>query len=142
MCKKCKCDVCDNGIDIAAWEKDKMETIGWFIHCVDGDNSVPYEFNCHTHGLMKTYNHPDLQIVLRLNPAIAQNILSSFVEQIKSGTQFQHGSLVNHIIRNFNVLLINAVEDGRNVLRIILPDKEGNLEPQEMTEVFSRQHCI
>ncbi|SFJ74906.1 hypothetical protein [Thermoflavimicrobium dichotomicum] len=57
--------------DLRAWEQEMMVKHSWYIHFVPGENGYA---NIHTHGLMESYHHPDLQIVLFLDPDIAQGI--------------------------------------------------------------------
>lgn len=146
--KKCRCVICELGMEEAKRrEREQMEKCGWIAHIMEDDPCTPYHFNYHTHGLKESFDHPDLQIVLTLKSEIAHSIVSEVVEHIKEGKKFKHGDLASGIIRaadpdkEYLVLFINAVENNRNILRIILPDVEGNLEPQDMDPQYSHQHC-
>lgn len=107
-----------------AWEAAKMEKHGWIVHYViDGSP------NFHTHGLPDKLGHPDLQIVVSLPPKVAHGLFVGAVEQIEAGKRFEDGDYASKIVKNYKVKFVEAEEGDRTVLRMILPDSDGNLEP-------------
>lgn len=122
------------------FEADQMREHGWYAHYVSGHESVPELFNYHTHGFDVTYpGQKDLQIVLRIQPQTAHNLFWEFAERLKKGERFAHGQRCDKIIKKGEVLLFDALDDGRPVLRVIIPDAEGRLEPATMHPDFSVQ---
>ena len=127
------CDACAFGLDeMEAKKKKDMEKYGWYAHFVIDDNEMPFGYNIHTHGLYITYKHLDLQICCPLPMEVAHDILSIIVKEIKDGDVFSAGARVSGIIRNYDVLFVEATENDRPVLRVILPDPTGCLDKDEM----------
>ena len=140
------CDCCAFGVDdlmacLMAWEKEMMKKHGWYIHFVF-DDDTPFNTNIHTHGLVETYKHRDVQICAPLSQETAQAILAGLVQRIKAGDKFAAGEKVFELIQNYPVTFIKATENDREVLRIIFPDETGNLDPNEMNEVWARQYDV
>jgi hypothetical protein len=124
--------------NLEEWHKKQMAEHGWYCHMVGPDETGMS--NYHTHGLKESFNHPDLQFVLPIRPDIAQGILSDMVKSIEEGEKFEPGKRYSRVIRNFDVAIISASESGRQVLRIILPDPNGNLDRGSMQDVYARQY--
>lgn len=100
----------------------------WFMHNVIVDRGPDMTANNHSHGLEHFYNHPDLQIVLRLDPRLCAELMENMARRIRNGERFKDGDEVSNIIERMNVRLHECVESGRHVLRMILPDP-GNRFP-------------
>lgn len=98
-----------------------MAEYGYYMHIVLGESFI----NVHTHGFLETWNHPEMQIVMGINPKITQDLLWCFADRIKGGEKFEAGQLVDEIVKSFPVKLIDATEGGRSVLRVLLPDQNG-----------------
>jgi hypothetical protein len=113
---------------------------GWCCHVVPDDRDSPTGFNAHTHGLEDSYGHPDFEIVLPLPFAVAHQILINLVAEVKAGRQFKAGDLASQIIRGFNLGLALAVEGGREVLRVVIPDPEGRTARGEIGEEYAVQY--
>lgn len=118
--------VCCNGMsmdDLRKWEAEKMSKSGFFMHY------VPYNeegyVSSHTHGVKKSWNHPDFEIVIPVGPETANSIMWELVNRVKKGETFEAGKKYDRVIKGFEVGFAWAVEDGRDVLRVILPDKNG-----------------
>ena len=124
--KGCKCDVCKFGLSMDEVKKKQeayMEKCGFFSHFVDEE--LDGFVNYHTHGFSKTWNHPDFQMVIPIEHALANEIFWDFAERVKNGEKFKPGDQVDKVIRNYPVRLARATEGNREVLRIIYPDKNG-----------------
>ncbi len=138
--EKCECAAC-NGLDVKAWEEDMMEENGWFIHMVGSeDPETETGFNAHTHGLEKTFNHLNLQIIVPLPQDCIGNIFSGIVKKIKSGTVFEIGKNYDEIIKGYLIKIVQTKECNRDVLRVILPDPNGNLEFDEIDDKYKSQY--
>lgn len=120
-------------------QAENIEKYGFCIHYVS-DSDSPELINAHTHGISSSFDHKDFQIVLNLHPSVVQSIFFNLVESLKSGNRFEHNQKVNEIIRYFQIKLIDAVEDGRQVLRVILPDPDGNTDKDKMSLEYARQY--
>lgn len=123
-----------------AWEIKCLGEQGFFVHYVGQDDASPTGFNAHTHGLHQ-YDHLDFQLVVPLPPRIGHSVISELANRVKGGERFEAGQVVDKVVCDFNVKLIEAQEDDRKVLRIILPDPEGGLEPEEISEQYGIQYA-
>jgi hypothetical protein len=111
----------------SAWERDALARNGWYAEIV-GDADSPTGFSAHTHGLERGWGHPDFEVVLRIPGDLAYDILATLAKRVKAGERFLAGARVGDVIEHYDVLLVAAREDTRDVLRVILPDKEGRLD--------------
>lgn len=138
----CRCDRCRDPEEAARKRQQMMEEYGWIIDFVRPDNDYPYGVNYHTHGLPEKYGHPDLQIVMSLDPNVASGVLWDAVNQIEKGTRFQEDLAYDNILgMGYKVKFIKAQECDREVLRMILPDKEGRLDLVDMDEPYQGQYA-
>lgn len=139
----CSCAVC-NLVRLGLSEEEALARIldeqrvlvtehGWCCHAVPRSDGAPQQ-NVHTHGLPESFEHLDFQIVAFISPEQAWAILNELVEQVRSGRRFESGIDVEDILERWPVRLISAVESGRTVLRVILPDCHGNLDEENMDE--------
>jgi hypothetical protein len=122
------------------WTRTQMKRHGWICHFVTDDESSPTGLNLHTHGLQENYQHPDFQIVVLLPEKVGHSILIALADRVKAGEKFQDRQKVDEIIQRFPVKLIDAVECGRPVLRVILPDPRGKLDLGEIGDPYARQY--
>lgn len=122
-------------------EKTANQKRDWIIHYVKNDdkctlcdekvNGMINGFaNIHTHGMEK-YKHPDFQLVLNYSMQTAGYILNTLGDRVRAGEQFKNGDYVKGIFMDCDVRLDSFKEDGRNVLRVIVPD-ECNIFPDEV----------
>jgi len=136
-----KCESC--GCDIEAAEEraaKSLEEYGWYAHLVYNDPKYPYNCNIHTHGFQANFSHPDLQICMPLDPQVVQGVLIGALKQIEEGAKFEVGQIAyNFIKEGYPVTFARSEECGREVLRIILPDQNKNLDPDTMAPEFSEQ---
>ena len=123
----------------------------WIIHyvndkicaCCNPEHSHIYEaptkINAHTHGLWQ-YNHFDFQIVLPLPLNTVGGILNDLSERVQKGEKMSPGMILANIIFNFDITFRKATEEGREVLRVILPDQEGNLAEDKIHADYKFQY--
>ena len=114
-------------------KKNKKE-IDWVVHYVcGGDDKLhfkPYLANIHTHGMRELYNHPEFQIVLTIEYKIALYILNELGRMVQSGRRFKSGDSVSGI-GICDYLLYEETDNGRPVLRVIIPDQQFLLPDDE-----------
>lgn len=116
--------------DHLAWAEEQLRKHGFYVHLVAaGDDTSPTGFNAHTHGLAEGHQHPDFQIIIPLAEAVALELFHNLADRVKGGERFASGQLVSEIISSAGglVKLIDATEGDRPVLRVVLPDRHGNL---------------
>ena len=83
----------------------------------------------HTIG-MERYDHPDFQLVLNCDMGTACTILNTFGDYVRAGRRFNSEECVSDIF-NCDVHIKTFKHNGRNVLRVIIPD--GNfIYPDEV----------
>lgn len=123
-----ECAVCSGKINIDLWQEEMEKKHGWYIHFVVGDKDFPFGYNIHTHGLTKFNSHPDLQICFPLPKETAAVILRTIAERIKEGKIYSAGIKYSDIIANYDLEFAEAEECGRKVMRVIFPDKHGNIQ--------------
>lgn len=135
---KCECDVCQGRItkeELLKREKEVLEEYGWLVHFVGDDPDTP--INIHTHGFQEKFGQLDMQIVLPIPPQAAHGLLCNVVKMLENGTRFNDGDVVQGICSNdFSVKFVLAKESNRDVLRIVLPDREGHLDYMTFDEEF------
>jgi len=146
-CRCARCEAIAGGMtpDEAAaaqteWENKALAERGFYVHYVGADSSSPTNFNAHTHGMQAFDNHLDFQLIVPLPPESAHNIICTLAERVKAGERFVSGQRLDKIIRGFEIKLVEAPEDDRKVLRIVLPDPDGKLEPEEINEQYAVQY--
>lgn len=130
--------------ELKDWQQEQMQKCGWFTHYVFDDGSGQLKLHngvdFHTHGMDETYHHLDFQIVFPISEKIVNSIFWGFADLLKEGNQFASGDRVSGIIKNYDVLLLEVENGGRRVLRIILPDVDGNLEEKDLKGVYAAQY--
>jgi len=121
-----------------------LETHGWVVDVVsdtkDSKCASGTGRDIHTHGIEESFDHPDLQCVLPVDPKMVHGIFAIIVEMIKKGRKFEAGKCYSDILPNkYKLRFLEAEENDRKVLRVILPDKEGKLHKELMQEDFRIQ---
>jgi len=124
------------------WENRCLVDNGFYVHLVGQDNGSPTNFNAHTHGLDRFDDHLDFQVIIPLPPEIVHGILTVLSERVKEGERFAPNQLVDKVLTGgVQVKLVEAKEDNRKVLRVILPDPRGKVEPNEINEQYGTQYA-
>ncbi len=126
-----ECEGCKNGLEAMHARHDKlMKKYGWMVHFVTPDDDYPFNINIHTHGFPEKYKHPDMQICAPISPDNAQAIMYNIVRKLEKGKIFKANKKYKNIIEGFAVHIHPATEDGREVLRIVFPDKHGSFDSE------------
>lgn len=131
----CSCAVCAEGMEkIVEWERKSMKEYGWYAHIVMNDPDCPYNYNIHTHGVPRSFDHPDLQICCPMDPRIAHGVLGNIIEQIKAGKKYETDKPIidEVVLGGYPFLLTKARECDREVLRVIVSDKHKNIDRETM----------
>ena len=129
--------------EVHIWQDECIRKYGFYVHAVGAD-----EFNranYHTHGLYESFQHPDLQIVISIDPNIAHDIFLSLAERIKKGEIFSPDVLYMKVIKNGAVKFVQATEGDadsprRKVLRVIFPDPQGNIDKEKVSGIYRDQY--
>ena len=127
---------------VRAWEEKQVRKRGWFVHfIVDGlPNGMA---NIHTHGIAETFGHPDLQLTVNIGERNVMGIFHALVKRIRGGEVLRVGFDYGDIAQGYRTRFIHAVEGGRPVLRLIVPDVAGILERETMDLMFAKQYeCL
>ena len=120
--------------------KELMDKYGFVIHNVFPSSDEEILWSHHTHGLKENFNHMDLEIVLPIHPEMAGGLIHGMVEQIKNGESFEDKLVSDRVIQNYNVQLVKVNSENRELLRIVLPDANGNFPSDEDCEdVYKNQ---
>ncbi len=149
----CPCAVC---ADVAAgytreearrrasdWKARCLAEFGWYAVHVTGtpDETTPTGTNSYTWGLALNYGHLDFQIVMPLAGAVAHHLLTILADRVKAGERFEAGRQVAGVAaRGYKVRLVAAREQDRDVLRVVIPDAEGNLTPANLCGTYFLQY--
>lgn len=113
-------------------EEHCMLKYGFIMHLVQDAKGVN-SYNLHTHGLKHGYNHPDFQIVMKMPPEVGGSLMHLMVKKVVEGAVFTVDTEYSDILSDgYKVKFIKAIENDREVLRLILPDKMGELEESKL----------
>ena len=109
-----------------------MDTkVDWIIHYVfDNPGPYPYLCNAHTHGMEK-YHHLDFQMVLNLPQEHICYLLNTLGRRVLNGEIFHDGDMVSGLYEECSIRLKKVRETGRDVLRLIIPDKYNRFPEEE-----------
>jgi hypothetical protein len=120
-----------------------MREHGWFAHYV-ADPNMPLGVNFHTHGLIESFGHIDLQIVFPLDSRIARGLFTDTIALIKAkpGLVIEPDKEISGIIFKYKTLFILATENDRQVLRMIIPDKDGHLAENKLSGNYAMQYAM
>jgi hypothetical protein len=111
-------------------EADAIKKVGWYMHYVFDEDECPYGVNIHTHGITENFKHLDLQLCMRVSQEVAHGILWSAFHVIESGIKLEPGKEYNNILNGYKVKAILAREADRDVIRLVLPAKDGTYTGQ------------
>ncbi len=151
MIEECGCSVCEaiaRGLtkdeafaEILKQEQQDIHNHGWYAHYVMEDLSeVPIGMNnYHTHGMVESFGHLDFQIVIPIPPKTVHDIFYTLIDLVKEGNCFASVNQSGKILNGYNVAFARATENGREVIRVILPAANGTLDRDKMTDGWELQ---
>lgn len=111
--------------NFSKFEEDAIKNCGWYAHYVFDEIETPFNTNIHTHGIKENFGHPDLQLCIQLPQQVAHGVLWAAFRLIESGVTLNHNKEYDNVLDGYKVKTILAQEGGRDVMRIILPAKDG-----------------
>lgn len=123
-------------------EQRMLTEHGWYVHYVfeTDKNEFGGLANIHTHGLKENFNHPDIQVVMPIASETVHPVLVGLVEDIKRGETFKENERSSKVLRGMDVYFAPFKENGRDVLRLILPDPQGRLPLDDgCDEIYKQQ---
>jgi hypothetical protein len=125
----CECYRCKYGeAAYKKWVKEETAKHGFIVEMVTHDCNCPNHTNYHTHGIFENFKHLDFQICFPLPENLIGYTFHELVNAIKAGKKFEVGIKYPDILR-CEIEFINAIEDLRPVLRLLVPDKYGKYPP-------------
>ena len=140
--RKCKCTICSDRRAVksqADAEEQMLIQYGFYVHWEPHGNWI----NFHTHGIEEKWNHPELQIVLKMKVSVATNIFFAVVQRIRNGEKFEDGQEVVDVIKSgYNIRFFATKEADRNVLRIIIPDTKKCVAPDDIAKAYKWQYEV
>lgn len=71
------------------WEKQMIEEYGWYMDIIYAEEYDQIHSIYHTHGVKENFNHIDFQIVLNIDPEVANGIFFNLIEDIRNGKIFE-----------------------------------------------------
>jgi hypothetical protein len=127
---------------ITPHEEELGKAHGWYSHFILPENTAQRWVNYHTHGLPEHYGHLDFQFVLPIDPNILHALATKLVDRVTRGERFAAGMRVSGVMEDYDVFLMKTAEtrrDNRVVLRVILPDRNGNIDKADLNGIFAAQ---
>lgn len=122
------------------WEKKMLKKLGWYMDAIFADEYNDIHANYHTHGVQENFNHLDFQIVLNMDPEVANNIFFTLIDNVKNGITYEVDKQYSNVIDGFNIIFKQYKEIDRVVLRVLLPDEDGILPTDDKCdEVYKAQ---
>ena len=116
------------------------ESMNWIIHYIINAIGPGGIINTHTQG-MKAYGHLDFQVVLNLPPEHIGYLLNTLGHRVQHGEHFVPGQLVSGLYEDCPIRLEKFRETGRDVLRVIIPDKNNRFPEDNLCdERYKSQH--
>lgn len=121
----------------------KIRGCGFYIHYTAPEGYDDF-VNYHTHGLKESRNHKDFQIILPADSEVIYSattydafvalptnlkaiceIIWNLVAKIDEGEVFEPGMEIYEPLHNYSIKIVDAIENGKEVLRVLLPDENG-----------------
>ncbi|HWO98531.1 MAG TPA: DUF4262 domain-containing protein [Bacillus sp. (in: firmicutes)] len=118
------------------WKKQMLEEYGWYMDAIFAEEYDDIHANYHTHGVQENFNHRDFQIVLNMDPEVANDIFFTLIDDISRGKRFEEGKEYSDLLEGFKVTFKQYKEMGRDVLRVLLPDEDGVLPTEENCDEY------
>ncbi|MEK5036187.1 DUF4262 domain-containing protein [Paenibacillus sp. FSL R7-0302] len=113
--------------------------MGWHANVVPSSQYDGIHANYNTNGVKESFGHLDFQVILPIEPKQTHAVIISLIESIKQGKVYEEGVLYDGII-GFPMGFKRFVECGREVLRLMIPDRLGrHPDDPECEEFFKIQ---
>ncbi|HWL22650.1 MAG TPA: DUF4262 domain-containing protein [Ureibacillus sp.] len=118
------------------WEQQMLAEYGWYMDAIFAEEYDGIHANYHTHGVQENFNHMDFQIVLNMDPEVANDIFFTLIDDINKGKRFEEGKEYSDILEGFKVTFKQYREMGRDVLKVLLPDEDGIFPTEENCDEY------
>lgn len=120
---------------------------GYYIHNIIPDESSNLPKNIaysHTHGLKENFKHPELEIVLNIDPKIINIIIDNVVAILKKeNKKLKDEEMLKNVIAKYPVKIKHIIKDNDLICRIVLPDPNGMFpEDSNCIKPYSLQEQI
>ncbi|MFC0903907.1 hypothetical protein ACFHWD_04275 [Clostridium sp. MT-14] len=124
-------------IAVAKKRKEYISKYGYLIDCVMSDSDEIFMLDCHTHGLVDSREHLELQVLMpdcggvRETQKVGMEIIHRCVDKIDTGEKFKENTIYTDILDDdyyLKFLKFNIRKES--ILRLLLPD-ENNMLPDE-----------
>lgn len=139
----CTCMACQHGMEgLSDFEHNAVRKFGWWVHLLtESDPSSPTGFNMHTHGVAEFYGHTDFQCVFpHIDPSYIMAFWNDMINDIKQGQRFLPDiDYPGYAEDGYFIRFIEAVEDGRPVLRMLIPNTAGRYEAEKGCSCYVNQ---
>lgn len=119
--------------------EEMLKQHGWLMHAVPASQYDGIHANYHTHGVFESWSHMDFQITLDMNPKMAHQIIAVAINNVKEGFRYENNKVYNNVLVGMPVMTKVFFECGRQVMRIVLPNKKGEIPSRTDGDIFSRQ---
>ncbi len=141
MSNEPECEHCKDPERARLREAESLMSIGWLAHYVIDDSESPFGVNYHTHGFEEAFDCPNVQVVLPLDYERIHNIVHSLADRLKEGVKIAAGQTLERVLAaGFLVTFAEFTdEEGKKLLRMIIPDTEGNLEQKDQESPYRDQ---
>ena len=125
--------------------------INWIVHYVSDchceicsrDNAphfIPNLCNVHTHGMRELYGHPEFQFVLNIGSDKVLPILNTLGLMVQDGKRFKAGDTVSGVLLDRDIRLFEATNNGKKILRVIIPDQHNHFpDDEDCEDIFKLQ---
>lgn len=119
---------------------DAMRRFGWLARIRSKVDGFPFSWAATTEGFVRTFGHPELEIVVPMASDKAHSIFCSAAEMMASGASFSPGRKIADLLANgFDVEFAWSLEGTAKRLRMILPDGHNQTRLELMKGKLARQ---
>ena len=128
---------------IKKMEQDMKDKYGYYVHYVIPEKEGEL-IDCHTHGLMETFGHKEIQIKTTVSQKSACSFINSIVDIIR-GLEIEKSILdldVEIAPKGFVPIKYKELKDefGEELIRLIIPDRNGKYPwDEDCEESYKKQ---
>ena len=131
------CDACSFSLELLYQKEEEcLKKYGWYTHFISNDPTCPFNVNFHSHGFGYKF-HPDVQICAPAPQDVLHKIMNIVYGEIEKGVKFLPGKRYSNVLTDLDVTFI---EINENLLRIILPDLNNNLDKDKISGFLKKQY--
>ena len=141
MSNEPECEHCKDPEGTRLREAESLMSQGWLAHYIIDDSESPFGISYHTHGFEEAFDCPNVQVVLLLPHERIHEIVHSLATRLKDGIKIVAGQSLDKVLAGgFLVTFAKFTdEDGKKLLRMIIPDAHGKLEQKDQESPYCDQ---